>query len=202
MANDDVKNSAEKLMERILADARAQAEETAQQAKTQCDDILQAGEKSVRNLRMQDTRRLNAEIAAAIDRNRTNAELEARKDALAARREVIEEVFSKTYEALCALDDDTRAKVIVNLLLGEADGAETLVCAAAERTLVEKLLPQVQQALRAQGKKELILSCETADIEHGFLLIGNGYEKNCSFKAVLDEMREEQEPEIAGILFQ
>ncbi len=202
MANDDVKNSAEKLMERILADARAQAEETAQQAKAQCDDIVQAGEKHMLNLRMQDTRKLNADVAAVMDRSRMNAELEARKDALAARREVVEAAFAGTYEALCALDDDAREKVIVHMLLQESDGGETLVCAAAERALIGKALPQVQQTLREQGKEELILSDETTDIEHGFLLIGKGYEKNCSFRAILDEMREERESEVAGILFQ
>lgn len=202
MANSDVSNGAKKLKERILADAQAQAQETAQQAQAQCDAIMRAGEKHINDIHLEDARKLKAEIAAVMDRSRTNAELEARKAALAARRKIIDEAFLKAYDALCAMDDEMRAKVITNTLLNETDGGETLLCASAERALVEKMLPQVQQTLQAQGKATLVLSDETADIEHGFILIGKGYEKNCSFKALLEDMRAAQETKVAGILFE
>ena len=35
----------------------------------------------------------------------------------------------------------------------------------------------------------------------GFLLIGRGYEKDCSFRAVLSQLRDEEETAVANLLF-
>ena len=45
------------------------------------------------------------------------------------------------------------------------------------------------------------LSDRDADAEAGFLLLGDGYEKDCSMKAILRELRDAEETNVATILF-
>ena len=51
------------------------------------------------------------------------------------------------------------------------------------------------------GKAELVLGESVPGIAGGFLLKSQGFEKNCSFEAVLRSVREDEETKVAQILF-
>lgn len=48
---------------------------------------------------------------------------------------------------------------------------------------------------------DLTLSDQDAPFDGGFLLVGRGYEKDCSFRAVLSALRDAEETAVANLLF-
>lgn len=201
MAN-DINKSAGKLIERILADARLDADTTLQEAEQASSAILEEAAREDAVTAQAFIKRLDETTNAILERNRTNAELASRKEALDKRREVLESAFEDTYRQLCALDEEKRAKVCRDMLLAEAEGGETIQAAQAEKALLSALLPDVNAQLGKAGKAALTLADEAADnIAHGFLLKGTGFEKDCSFFALMRDARALEETNVSGILF-
>jgi len=200
MAN-EMNTGSEKLLTRILADAEADAANLARESAAEVEAILKQGEKdiaAVRELARSKAEKAEEEILA---RCRTNAELDARKYALAARRALIEEAFAAAYEKLCALSGAEREKMLYDRLLAEAEGGEEILPAAADRAVIAGLLAKLNAALAESSRAPLTLSEKDLAADGGFLLAGRGYDKNCSFEAMLREVRAAEESRVAAILF-
>lgn len=200
MANEQ-NNGTDKLKERILAAAQADATAAAEQAKKECEELNAQTESWLeRNQKELDRQRENA-VQAVLERSRTNAELAARKEALGARRAVVERAFEAAYQELCALAPDQRAQVFRKMLSNEAQGGETVLAAASDQAGMEKIMLEISKEFEKNGKQPLHFSSETADVEYGFVLKGAAYEKDCSFMALLRDVRMQEETGVAGILF-
>ena len=122
------------------------------------------------------------------------ASIDGKKAALQKKRDVIDLVFENGYKAMCALSPEKRAEICTKLLQKEAEGGETVVPAAADRELIEKAVASLKSV-------NLTVSPEDAGIDNGFLLKGNGYEKDCSFRSILTLLRDLEETEVAKLLF-
>ncbi|MDL2217330.1 hypothetical protein LJC27_01560 [Christensenellaceae bacterium OttesenSCG-928-M15] len=201
MAN-EINNGAQKLVERILADARADAVKTAKEAEAACDELRTQADRENAQAMQELKKQREESVKAVIERSRTNAELFARKQALLKRRDVLDRVFEQAYEQLCALDEAKRMDVCAKMLLNEAEGAETIRPAAAERALLTAQLDALNASLAQNGVKPVTLAAEdAAGLDHGFILVGDGYEKDCSFDALLRDARAVEDTNVAGILF-
>lgn len=195
-------NGTAKLIERILLEAKDEAKATMQQSDAACAAIRNEGEKRLQKQKADAEAAEQLAVDGILERSRTNAELEARKAALEERRKVIDEAFAAAYTALCALSDKERAQVCRRMLLTEAEGGETVKAAKADQKQLMQLLPAIEKEMIQAGKKPLVPSEETADVEYGFVLAGDGYEKDCSFAALLRELRAEEETKAAKLLFE
>lgn len=198
MAND---TSAQRLIERILEDARAEAEAARQSAEETAAKLRAASLKKCDARRMEGEEERAKAARQIVARCRRSAELEGRKRTLAQKREVLDALFSRAYESLCALPLEERAKICRAMLLREAEGGEKLQIAEAERTQLLLMLPGIEAKLLAAGKKPLVPSAGAADLEHGFVLIAEDYEKDCSFRALIAQLRAEEETRVAKMLF-
>ena len=98
--------------------------------------------------------------------------------------------------------DAERSALIKALLIREAEGGETIIPAARDEANVKSVLAEVNAALAESGRAPLTIAPADADITGGFILKAAGYEKNCSFAAVLREVRAAEESAVAGILFE
>ena len=184
-----------KLAQRILDDARADAEKTASDALRSVSNIRSEGEKKRASVAQERALKRKAAVDGVIDGCKTRASIDGRKAALARKRIVIDSVFEKTYQALLALDSDARGKILRRLLNSEAEGGETVLPAKADRALLSGLVNELS------GLK-LRLSDQDAPVDAGFILISADYEKDCSFAALLSELRDDEETNIATLLFQ
>lgn len=200
MAN-EINTGSEKLLTRILADAEADAANIARESDAEVKAILDQGEKDA--AAESGLARTKAEKAAEeiLARCRTNAELDARKYALAARRSLIAEAFEEAYKKLCALSGAEREKLLAVCLSKEAEGGEQVLPAAADRAALEKLIPEISRQLENAGRAPLSLAAENLPADGGFLLRSCGYDKNCSFEAMLREIRAAEESRVAAMLF-
>ena len=200
MAN-EINTGSEKLLTRILADAQADAENIARESAAEVEAILNQGEKNAAAERARAEEKAQKAAAEIRERCRTNAQLDARKYALAARRELIAEAFEKAYKKLCVLSGTERENLLRNRILAEAEGGEAVLCAASDRACIEKMLPALNAELKKSGRMPLTLAEENIPGDGGFLLRSRGYDKNCSFEAMLREVRAAEESRVAAILF-
>ena len=183
-----------KLAERILSDARADAAATLTDADRSAAAIRAEGEKKLTEQRAAFSTRREAAVKSILDGARTRAELDGRKTALKKKRAVIEQAFQKAYDKLLLLGDDARASVCLAMLTSEAEDGETVYPSKRDRAAVAS-------AVKTFTKAKLVLADEDAALDSGFLLMGAGYEKNCSFASLMEELRSAEETDVAALLF-
>ena len=193
-------NGLDALIERILGDARKDAEATLSEAEREAKAVMERTERQADALKA-DYERRRIELASSIlDRSRTNAQLEGRKAALERRRELIDRAFAAAFDKLCALTGQRRESLLRGLLIRESEGGEKVRCAVCDRNVVNGLLQNVNADLSQRGLMPLTLG-EDAPVTGGFILTADKYEKNCSFEALLEDAKASCEGEVAGILF-
>lgn len=200
MANNN--SGADALIGRILADAQAEADTALADADKEAERIaLIAKDECFRTENETElrTKRLND---AAQEKSRTNAALDSRKYALKVKRALIDEAFALAAERMEQKSDEERSALIKALLIREAEGGEMIIPAARDEANAKSVLAEVNAALAETGRAPLTMGQAAAGINGGFILKAAGYEKNCSFAAVLREVRAAEESAVAGILFE
>ena len=183
-----------KLAERIVTEAEAEAKATLEESGAAVREILAQGEKAVAATRAELLVKRETEEAGILGGYQTRAALDGRKAALAKKRAVIDRAFSSAYQAVLSLDAAKRGKICERMLRAETEGGETIMPAANDRKAIE-------QALASMPEKKLKLSNENASLDGGFLILATGYEKDCSFASLLDQVRSEEETNVYKLLF-
>ena len=183
-----------KLAERILGDAEAEAQKTLAEAEAAAGAIRAESERALKARREELSIKREAAVKSLLDGFMTRAALDGRKSTLAKKRVIIDETFLKAYRALLALDENGRARICERMLRAEAEGGETVVPAKADRKGIELVLSGLKD-------KQLKLSEQDANIEGGFLLVSKSYEKDCSFRSLMNEVRQSEETSVAKMLF-
>ena len=186
-------NRADKLIERILGEAEADASAARDKAAESCRAVAADCEKRIAERAQAAAVSRDAAVKGVLDGARTRAELDGRKETLRVRRRILDEAFDAAAKALNALTGQRREAVLLRLLQTEAADGDAVLPAKQDRALIEKLLKEVPVALT--------LSEEDAPSEGGFLLRGGSYEKDCSLNALMAELRLKEETNAARILF-
>lgn len=194
-------NNADKLLARILDDARGEAAKIEAQASAQAEEIRARAEREAAALAAETEARAQAAHDEAIEHAETAAQLEARKQALASRRMVLDEAFAAALKELCAMQGEAREVLLISMAAQEADGGETLRPARADEAGMAAVLQKANAKLAESGHAALTLGAVDESIVGGFTLAGRGYEKDCSFEAMLREARDRLEGGVAKRLF-
>ncbi len=195
---------AEKIIRRILDDATARAEAIKEEAREQAQLTDAEGKdraaRKCRQLRDQASREAEEQKKRIIG----VAQLEARKDVLAAKQELIAKAFQETLDQLLALDERKYFQIIGSLLVSQAEtGAENVVFSAVDHSRIpDGFLGDINRALVDLGKKgELTLDSDPGAMKGGFVLKSGGIEINCSFESLIELQRDQLEPAVAAMLF-
>ncbi len=195
-------NNADKLLARILEDAKAEAARIEAAAAAEAEAIAEKAEKEAAAIAAEAEAKAAAALHEVVEHAETAAKLDARKQALGAKRAVLDEAFAAALEKLNALAGEARISLLVKMASLEADGGETVAFAPAEEAAAASVLDKVNAALAAAGKAPLALGAADASIQGGFKLLSGGYEKDCSFEAMLREARDRLESGVAKRLFE
>ncbi len=183
-----------KLAERIVTDAQDEARAVLAEAQTAAQGILRESEKAVSVRKAELNSQKNNAVTSLVSGYQTRAMLDAKKDALRKKRVVIDSAFTHAYEAMLSLDTEKRKSICKSMLLSQAEGGETVLPAAQDRVAVAALIA-------AMPDKKLTLASGTAAIDGGFILLGDGYEKDCSFRSLLSTIRDAEETAVYQLLF-
>ena len=185
--------SAVNLIDRILAEARETASGMLADAEESCNGIRKACSEQIAKNAEQSEKDRAEKVKAIKDGYGTRAELDGRKDALRSKRALLDAVFSETYRNMLDLPNEKREALFLSILKKEAKANDVVAPAKTDRETVQKAIAALPFAVR--------LSERDADVEAGFVLYGGSYEKDCSMKAILRELRDSEETNVAKILF-
>ncbi|HML66874.1 MAG TPA: hypothetical protein PKA81_00630 [Clostridia bacterium] len=183
-----------KLAERIIHDAQDEARAVLAEAEAAAQGILRESDHAVSARTAELTCQKENAVKSLVGGYQTRASLDAKKDALRKKRAVIDAAFTRTYEAMLALSPEQRKSICANLLATQAEGEETVLPAAQDRANIAALIS-------AMPEKKLSLASGTAAIDGGFILLGDGYEKDCSFRSLLSTVRDAEETAVYQLLF-
>ncbi len=183
-----------KLAERIVNDAQSEARAMLSEAEELALGIRSASDKAVSARKAELLSQRENAVGSLISGYRTRASLDGKKDALGKKRVVIDTAFTRAYDAMRKLDAQTRKSICQSMLSMQAEGGEKVLPAEADRAGLSALIATMPE-------KKLTLSGDSAAIDGGFILLGDGYEKDCSFRSLLATIRDAEETAVYQLLF-
>ncbi len=196
--------SADKLIEKIGADAQADAEKYWQDAE---EKKKQSRDKLLRDIKKRKEHISEMAKKAGVEKKKRMAavyDLEYRKQLLSAKQEMMKKAKALAMKKLEELDDKEYTELMVKKLLECAqDGTGAIAVTKGEKRLDEAFLAKVNEQLKAKtGRGEIALLDEPRDIKGGFVYISEGLEINMSLSSLLSETWQDVETQVAAVLFE
>lgn len=197
--------SADKIIEKILEKANEDValieQETAEKVQSSVAAIERRTELTLNALKNKE----KADVEEVHRRSQLMTRLDSRKNILAVKRKVIDEVFDKARTALDTLDESRYEALVTKIVLnGSETGTEKLQVPEKDvKRYRDGLLNKLNAALKEAGKiGELTLDETPASFNSGVMLIGEMSDVNGSFDVLIDDAREKYEREVAEMLFE
>ena len=217
----------EKITEKILAEARAEAERILAEAREESARIhadYAARADEIKNRISADASREGVDI---VTRAKATSANRKRNRLLQTQSELIDETFCQTHESLRTQDADAYAELLIGLLsaalsaqaktetesrelYGEEDMPtveryEVLLNARDRdrvgQNLINLVKERVGNKLPAEMLARLTLADETVSIDGGLILRCGSIETNCSLSLLFAQLREELEADVCHVLF-
>jgi len=192
----------ENLIERIVRDAKNEADEILSEARSKAEAIIseaeQEGKKRYEEIVAEAKRKAEDEKKRRI----TLAGLESRNAILKEKGTLTDEVFSRALGKIIALPKEKYLEALVKMLLSYApEGDSEVILCERDREIGRELIERANRELSSAGKGIVRLSEETRPIIGGFILKGPGVEINNSLEAQVSQVREKVEPLVIEKLF-
>lgn len=195
----------EKIIAHIEAEARSEAEVILAGAKAEAEDIRKKGAEAARAKYEELLNAGKSVCDADCSRVKSMAEMEARKEILALKQELLADVFAGARKVLAAMPREEYVEFLADLASkASGTGVEELVFNETDKAGCAKAVVKAANAkLSAEGKTgKLTVAEETRDIEGGFVLCQGNIETNCSLETLVDMQRGTLAAEVAAVLFE
>ncbi|MFH1371278.1 MAG: V-type ATP synthase subunit E [Planctomycetota bacterium] len=188
----------EQVIEKILSDAKAEADKIKNQAEAKLTQERVEADKRLDEYRKQTETLAQKAGEDARQQALSAARMELAKEELAEKAKILDEVFAEAQQQLKKLADDEYRKLMVKLMAGAIEtGDEEVLIDANEKRIDRSLIDQVN----SQKKSNLKLAGQKENIGGGFILKRGKIKKNLSVGVLLGQAREQLEIELAGKLF-
>ena len=193
---------AEQVVEKILADAKTEADKIKKQAEekedaeqTKLTERLDEYKKQTEILAKKAGEDEESHILAA-------ARMDIAKEYLAQKRKILDEVFREAQQQLKNLSDEDYRKLCSKLILKAVEtGDEEVIVDNNETRIDQEFIKQINRELGPGYKGNLRLSDEKQNLGGGFVLRRGKIKNNVSFEVLLAQARKELEIELAKELF-
>ena len=192
----------EKIIQQIEEEARASADAIVGEAEARAGEILTQAEKTCRETLEEAQAQAQAVREDVLKKSRSAAQMERKRQLLAAKQEVIGQIIDKALASLLNLPEEEYFALLARLIgtyAHEGDGEIRFNKKDRER-LPAGFARTVSEAAAARGGK-LAISDETCEIDGGFVLAYGGIEENCSFEAMFAAQREKLQDQVHSLLF-
>ena len=192
------------LTSKIIKDAEVRKDDILAKAESEKASIIEKKNKEAKVLEAEMIEKAKLEAKTRKERVISGAELKARNEKLKAKQVIIEDVFNRSIDELCKLNDSKYKSFIKESILAiDIDGDEKLVLNEKGKNIVDNdLLNEINKELTVKGKKGLLtISTEVGNFKGGFILEKDGIEINNTFEALVNSLRDELEFEVANELF-
>lgn len=196
--------SLEHILEKIIADAKAEAADIEAKGDEEAQRILTAAEVEGNAIKARLLTKAKQDADERAARALTLARLEARNTRLAAKQAAIDESFEQALKRLADLPTgEYRAILLAQVMSSVNSGNEEIILSPADRDRAgHALVDEANAALAKAGKPaNLRLASETRPIAGGVILRDGDVELNCTFETTLRLHRDELVPRVAEVLF-
>ena len=193
---------AEQVVEKILADAKAEAEKIKKQA-----DDKEAAEQAKLNEQLGKYNKQTELLAQKAGEDKkahllAAARMDIAKDYLAKKRKILDEVFAQARQKLQNLPDGEYCKLMTRLMLKAVEtGDEEVIIDNNEKRIDQKFIEQINRQLGPGYKGNLRLADVRQNLGGGFILKRGRIKNNVSIEVLLTQARKELEIELAKKLF-
>ena len=194
--------NAEQVVQKILAEANAEAEKIVHDAKAKAAEQTSQLENKMTDFDSETGRLAEAAADDKLQRMLANARMANAKQTLAAKVAILDDVFEKAKAAVNELPDDQYLSLMTTLLKKAVEtGDEEVVIGKNESRINERFITQMNRQLNSGFKGNLRLSSRRADITGGFILSRGKVQINASTDVMIDALRERMEIELSQELF-
>lgn len=193
----------EQVVHKILSEAKAKAETIVNDAKAGAEQKNAAFEQEIKDVEAE-TETLAKEAADdKLQRMLAMARMANAKQLLAAKGEMLDEVFEKAKAAVNLLPDDQYLALMTDLMKQSVEtGDEEVLIGKDEQRINDSFISRLNKELGAGFKGNLRLSSRRADIAGGFILSRGKVRINASTDVLIESLRESMETELANALFE
>ena len=193
---------AEQVVEKILSDAKAEAQGITKEA-----DAKEATEQSRFEEQLAEYKKQTEVLAQKAGEEKKDhllaaARMSINKEFLAEKRKLLDEVFARAREQLQNLPDDQYCKLMSDLMVTAVEtGDEEVIIDNNEIRIDQKFIKEVNRRLGPGYKGNLRLADEKQNIGGGFILRRGKIKNNVSLAVLLAQAREALEIELAQDMF-
>jgi len=193
---------AEEVVEKILAEAKAEAKKIKKQAAEK-----EAAEQEKFKEQLDEHKKQTNALAEKLGREKklhllAAARMEISKEHLAEKSKILDEVFEQARQQLLKLSDDQYRTFCTNLMLEAVEtGDEEVIIDTNENRIDEKFIRQINHKLGPERKGNLKLSNQKQPIGAGFILKRGKIKNNVSLDVLLARARKDLEIDLAKELF-
>ena len=196
-------NGIEKITEKILGDAQAEAAAILADAKKEADGIVASYQAEADEQKQKLAEAAQVQAAEQERRIISSAELDARKAILARKQALIAQAFDATKKKITTMDEPSYIDFLCTLAAQSVlDGKEEVVLSAEDsQKFGQKVVDGANKILQEAGKVgELTLSSENRPIVGGLVLKGRDLEVNCALDTVINLLKDDLSAEVAKAL--
>lgn len=184
---------------KILKDAEVRKDNILAAAEEEKNKILSKKVNSANEVEKEILDKAEIEAKSKKERVISSAKLKVRNDKLAAKQQVINEIFESSIDKLVALSKEEFLGFVRDRVLSmDLSGKQTLVLNKDGLKFIDQ---SFIKELNGKIKAEIILSETVGNFKGGFVLKNNGIEINNTYEALVSSLRDELEFEVAKVLF-
>jgi V/A-type H+-transporting ATPase subunit E len=191
------------LTEKILSDAKTDAEKIKAEATAEADSILAAARADLEVGR----EKLKKEAGRIAEEKYLNivtlAKMEARNRILETKQKMVAEVFIRVRKKMESMDAPTFRKFTLNLLSRFPPSETTEVLAGRKHAglVNDELIRELNGKIKGKAKGSFVLSSKPGSFDWGFRLFSGEMQVDLTFGSILESFRQDMETEITRILF-
>ena len=193
---------AEQVVEKILSQAQQEAQAILDQARSRIQQRRADLQGSRQNYAQQTEEKAKTAGEDKLARMLAAARMDLQKKRLAAKVDLLNEVFEKARQKINALPEEAYLDLMSRLIMKAVQtGDEEVLVGGQETRINQKCIKQINQKLGPGFKGNLRLSDEKADIDGGFILRRGNVRINASTGVLIEQMRQDLEIDLAAELF-
>jgi len=183
------------LVKKIVDDAAAKSEAILKEAKDYCEKAIAEAKQAAEEMKAAEASRAKKDADKIIENKQTLSSIETKKATLTYKREIVESVYSRTVELMKKMSKTEYSALIAALIDKYAEEGDTVILsknAPLSTDEVKKMKKASSLGLAVQ---------KTGEFDGGMVLAGKKFDKDLTFTALVEAVKEETETEVAEKLF-
>lgn len=194
----------QQLEQKIIDDAKERASQIITNAREQADGVLQEAQHRIESEKQNLLKIAQKNADEEYDRAVAMGKMEIRKNVLAQKQSILDEVLNRSFEKIINLPVNEYLDFLCRLAKDLIKtGDEEIILSENDKERIGKQFVEIlnKQALIENRRGAIKLSDESRQMAGGFILRSGNVEINYSIEDVLKAKKSEIEIEVANILF-